>query len=199
MTIRSTLILTAAVTGLLAACGPAASNDAPTTPAPLAPASDVASVVSEPSPAPVQAVSAPKPTDGMDWYTRASMDEGRSTMRLAYEMPDSDDQPMGIDCLRGSGTLNVDHQTHTTGIRTLTLASEGVRRTYPVNAEFQEEMNGDYLTVDIPGTDPVLTAFRRTGWLKLTVDGRTHDLAAHYDSGARQRIDDFFSFCLTQE
>ena len=199
MTIRSTLILTAAITGLLAACGPAASNDAPTTPAPVAPASDAASVASEPSPAPAQAVTAPSPTEGLDWYTRANMDDGQSTMRLAYEMPNSDDQPMGINCLRGSGILSVDHQSHETGNETLTLSSHGATRTYPAKTTFYEEMNGDYLTVDIPGTDPVLAAFRQTGWLKLTVGERTYDLAAHPDSGAGQRIDDFFSFCMTQE
>ena len=199
MTIRSNLILTAAVTGLLAACGPAASNDAPTTPAPVAPASDTTAIASGASPAAAQAASAPTPTEGMDWYTRANMDDGQSKMRLAYEMPNTDDQPMGISCLRGSGTLSVDHQSHATGIETLTLASQGGTRTYPVKGEFQEEMNGDYLTVDIPGTDPILTAFRQTGWLRLTVNGATHDLAAHPNSGARQRIDDFFSFCMTRE
>ena len=199
MTIRSPLLLAAAVAGLLAACGPAASDDAPVTPAPVAPASDAALVASEPSPAPVQTAPAPRPQEGMDWYTRASMDEGQSRMRLAYEMPGTDDQPMGINCLRGSGVLTIDHQTHTTGNRTLTLSSQGGTRTYPVRATFYEEMNGDELAVDIPGTDPILTGFRQTGWLRLTVNDHTQDLAAHPDSGALQRIDDFFSFCMTRE
>ena len=199
MTIRSPLLLAAAVAGLLAACGPAASDDAPVTPAPVAPASDVASAPPEPSPAPVQTAPAPRPQEGMDWYTRASMDEGQSRMRLAYEMPGTDDQPMGINCLRGSGVLTIDHQTHTTGNRTLTLSSQGGTRTYPVRATFYEEMNGDELAVDIPGTDPILASFRRTGWLRLTVGERTYDLAAHPASGALQRIDDFFSFCMTRE
>lgn len=199
MTIRSTLILAAAVTALLAACGPAASNDAPATPAPVTPASDTVAVTSQPAPAPVQAVVAPSPTEGLDWYTRANMDDGQSRMRLAYEMPGTDDQPMGINCLRGSGLLTIDHQTHTTGNRTLTLSSQGGTRTYPVRATFYEEMNGDELAVDIPGTDPVLAGFRQTGWLRLTVSDHTQDLAAHPDSGALQRIDDFFSFCMTRE
>ncbi len=199
MTIRSPLLLAAAVAGLLAACGPAAGDDAPVTPALVAPASDVESVPPEPSPAPVQTVPAPRPQEGMDWYTRASMDEGQSRMRLAYEMPGTDDQPMGINCLRGSGVLTIDHQTHTTGNRTLTLSSQGGTRTYPVRATFYEEMNGDELAVDIPGTDPILTGFRQTGWLRLTVNDHTQDLAAHPDSGALQRIDDFFSFCMTRE
>lgn len=199
MTIRSPVLLVAAVAGLLAACGPAASDDAPVTPAPVAPASDVASVSLEPSPAPVQTAPAPRPQEGMDWYTRASMDNGQSRMRLAYEMPGTDDQPMGINCLRGSGVLTIDHQTHTTGNRTLTLSSQGGTRTYPVRATFYEEMNGDELAVDIPGTDPILAAFRQTGWMRLTVNGQTQDLAAHPDSGALRRIDDFFSFCMTRE
>lgn len=199
MTIRSPLLLAAAVAGLLAACGPAASDDAPVTPAPVAPASDAALVASEPSPAPVQTAPAPRPQEGMDWYTRANMDEGQSRMRLAYEMPGTDDQPMGINCLRGSGVLTIDHQTHTTGNRTLTLSSQGGTRNYPVRATFYEEMNGDALAVDIPGTDPILTGFRQTGWLRLTVNDHTQDLAAHPDSGALQRIDDFFSFCMTRE
>ncbi|MGV9008839.1 hypothetical protein [Brevundimonas sp.] len=199
MTTRSPLILAAAVAGLLAACGPAASNDAPATPAPVAPASDAASVASEIIPAPVQAAPAPSPQEGMDWYTRASMDDGQSKMRLAYEMPDSDDQPMGINCLRGSGILSIDHQSHQTGNETLTLSSQGGTRTYPAKTTFYEEMNGDYLTADIPGTDPILAAFRQTGWLRLTIGERTYDLAAHPDSGALQRIDDFFSFCMTRE
>ena len=199
MSVRSLLFLTAAVTGLLAACGPAASSDAPVTPAPVTPANDLASVASEPSPAPVQATPAPRPAEGMDWYTRDNSDDGLSRMRLAYEMPGTDDQPMGIACLQGSGILTVDHQTHTTGVRTLTLSSQGGTRTYPVRATFYEEMNGDGLAVDIPGTDPILAAFRQTGWLRLTVNGQTQDLAGHPDSGALQRIDGFFSFCMTRE
>lgn len=199
MTIRSPLLLGAAVAGLLAACGPAASDDAPLTPAPVASAGNAPSVSSEPSPPRVQTAPVPRPLEGMDWYSRASMDEGQSTMRLAYEMPGTDDQPMGINCLRGSGVLTIDHQTHTTGNRNLTLSSQGGTRTYPVRATFYEEMNGDELAVDIPGTDPILASFRRTGWLRLTVGERTYDLAAHPASGALQRIDDFFSFCMTRE
>jgi hypothetical protein len=199
MTIRSPLLLAAAVAGVLAACGPAASDDAPVTPTPVALARDAASVASEFSPAPVQTVPAPMPSQGMDWYTRDNSDEGMSRMRLAYELPNSGNQPLGINCLRGSGILNVGHQSHATGNETLTLSSQGGTRTYPAETTFYEEMNGDYLTVDIPGTDPILAAFRQTGWLRMTVGERTYDLAAHPDSGALQRIDEFFSFCMTRE
>lgn len=198
MTTRSALILAAAVTGLLAACGPAASDDAPPAPTSVT-STSAATTAFNPEGTSVQTAPAPRPNEGFDWYTRANMDRGQSTMRLAYEVPDSGDQPMGINCLRGSGTLKLDHQSASTGVSSIVLSSEGVTRTYPVSAVFQEEMGGDFLTFDLPGTDPVLTAFRRTGWLTMTVGDHTQNLVAQPDSGSRQRIDDFFSYCLTQE
>lgn len=127
------------------------------------------------------------------------MDGGQPTMRLAFEAPDTDHQPLGLDCLKGSGVVSVDHQSSGTGLTSLSLASDEVSRAYPVKAEAEEMGGGEFLTADIPADDPVLIAFRRTGWLTLTVDGRSRGLASHPDGGGKGRIEDFFAFCSAEE
>lgn len=195
MTARSPLILAAAFTGLLAACGPAASNDAPSTSAPVAPAADASMPASPNAPSP-QAMSAPRPTAGYDWDTRAT-DEGRSrSMTLAYEVPETDDQPMNLICEEGGARIFAGTQTADTNLRSITLASAGVSQTYPVKEAVAEEMNGGvYVTVELAGNDPTLNAFRDSGWLRLTVNGQTTDMSAQPNSDARQKIATFMAFC----
>lgn len=142
---------------------------------------------------------APAPTPSLDWHTRADMEGGQPTMRLAFEMPDTDHQPLAMDCLRGSGTVTVDHQSSSTGLNEITLTSDGVTRTYAAKGEPDEMTGGDYLTAEISANDPVMAAFRRTGWLSYAIGGETGGLASQANSGAAGRIDDFFAFCSVQE
>ncbi len=195
MTARSPLILAAAFTGLLAACGPAASNDAPSASAPVAPAADASMPASPNAPSP-QAMSAPRPTPGYDWDTRVT-DEGRSrSMTLAYEVPETDDQPLNLTCEEGGARIFAGTQTADTNLRSITLTSAGVSQTYPVKEAVADELNGGvYVTVELAGDDPTLTAFRDSGWLRLTVNGQTTDMAAQPNSDARQKIATFMAFC----
>lgn len=196
MTTRSPLILASAIVGLLAACGPAASDDAVGTPAPAITAAEAAPSIPSESAPQNQAASAPRPTEGYDWDTRLT-DEGRSrSMVLAYEVPETDDQPLNLTCEEGGRRIFAGTQTANTNLRSITLASEGVMENYSVKEAVAEEMNGGvYATVELAGDDPTLAAFRDSGWLRMTVDGQTTDMAAQPNSDARQKIAAFIAFC----
>jgi hypothetical protein len=117
-------------------------------------------------------------------------------MVLAYEVPNTDDQPLNLSCEETGRRIFAGTQTSGTDVRTVTLASEGITRTYPVKDAVADELGGgQYVTVELAGNDPTLEAFRDSGWLRMTVEGRTIDMAAHPDSGARTRIVSFMAFC----
>lgn len=186
----------------VAAAGLAACS-APTDGKAEAPAPSVEAAASVPAaeppaaPAAPQQVRAPRPNDGYDWYTRLDDSERTRSMVLAYEVPDTDDQPLGLSCEEGGGRIFASLQSSTVGVRSITLASTNGSRVYRVKTAHAEEevMPGEYLTIEIPGDDPTLAAFRQSGWMQLTYDGHTTNLAAHPDSGARQRIVEFMTFC----
>ena len=195
MTARSPLILAAAVTGLLAACGPAASDDAPSTAAPIAPAAKAPTPASPDTPS-SQAMSAPRPTAGYDWDTRLNDEERSRSMVLAYEVPETDDQPMNLTCEEGSRRIFAGTRTSNTDLSSITLASTGVSRAYPIKEAVADELDGgEYVTVELAGDDATLAAFRDSGWLRLTVDDNTTDMAAQPNSEARQKIATFMAFC----
>ncbi|PZO01841.1 MAG: hypothetical protein DCF29_14610 [Alphaproteobacteria bacterium] len=196
MTIRSTLILTAAVAGLLAACGPAASNDAPATPAPVAPAAAEPTSTDSSSAVQAQTTAAPSPTEGYDWDSRLN-DEGRSrSMVLAYEVPNTDDQPLNLSCEEGGRRIFAGTQTANVDLGSISLASTNGSRSHPVKEAVADELGGgEYVTVQLAGDDPTLVAFRESGWMRLTVDGRTTDMAAQPASDARRKIAAFMAFC----
>lgn len=196
MTRFSMLTALALAAASLAACG---SRSPEKTDAP--PAAEAAAPAPPAAPAPsVQPAAAqtpaPRPNPAYDWYTRTDDSERTRSMVLAYEVPDTDDQPLGLSCEEGGGRIFASLQTGSVGLRAITLASDGAGRAYPIKtAQADEMMGGEFLTVELPGDDATLAAFRRSGWMRLTVDGHTIDMAAHADSGARERIAAFMAFC----
>lgn len=199
MTMRSSLTLAACVAGLLAACGPVASNDAPDRPTPTAPvaeAVEAAPVETAADALPPQTASRPLPHADYDWDTRLNAEGRERSMVLAYEVPDTDDQPLNLSCEETGRRIFAGTQTSGTDVRTVTLASEGISRTYPVKEAVADELGGgQYVTVELAGNDPTLEAFRDSGWLRMTVEGRTTDMVAHPNSGARTKIISFMAFC----
>src|SRR5690606_14254707 len=91
-------IVALAATALLAACGPApASSDAPGEAAPPATESLADAVAVTPATAAVQ-TAAPAPQAAYDWYSRINDEERSRSMVLAYEVPETDDQPLNLSC-----------------------------------------------------------------------------------------------------
>lgn len=199
MSMRSSLTLAACVAGLLAACGPAASSDAPTTPAPVepvAPAAEVAPAEAAIDTTTPQTASRPLPNEGYDWDIRLNAEGRERSMVLAYEVPNTDDQPLNLSCEETGRRIFAGTQTSGVDVRNVILASQGISRTYPVkSAEADELGGGQYVTLELAGNDPTLEAFRDSGWLRMTVEGRTIDMAAHPDSEGRAKIVSFMAFC----
>lgn len=199
MTTRPTLFLYAAVSGLLAACGPAASNDAPATPAPAGRAVDATPVATTSLTEPIQAETAPRPNEGYDWDSRLNDEAGNRSMVLAYEVSNTDAQPLNLSCKEGSRVISASTQTASVNVRSITLASAGVSRDYRVvQAGADEVGGGEYITVELASGDATLAAFQASGWMRLTVHGDTTDMAVQPGSGARQKIVAFMAFCNAQ-
>lgn len=188
----------AVLAGAAAACGQAPAAEQPPAEAVPTAATNAPEAAPAAPPASAQAaVAAPRPNNDYDWYTRLDDSERTRSMVLAYEVPDTDDQPLGLSCEEGGERIFASLQSSTVGVRSITLASTNGSRDYRVKTAHAEEevMPGEYLTIEIPGDDATLAAFRQSGWMTLTYAGHTTNMAAHPDSGARQRIVQFMDFC----
>lgn len=142
-----------------------------------------------------QTAPTPAPTEGYDWYSRLDDGERSLSMVLAYEMPDTDDQPLAFACEEGGRRVFAMHDSGLPDQTTLTLASADQTRTLPASAEHSELSGGDYLTTELASEDALLAAFRTTGAVTLTSGGEARVLAAHPGSGATERIAAFLDFC----
>lgn len=188
-------IIALAAAALLAACGPApASSDAPAEAAPPATESPVDAA----APAAMATVqtAAPAPQAAYDWYGRINDEERSRSMVLAYEVPETDDQPFNLSCEEGGERIFASVPGADPAVQSIRLESSAGSKTFPVKTSEEDELNGGrYLTVEIPGGDSVLAGFRQTGWLRVSAGAINHAMAAHGDRGAQQTIARFMAFC----
>lgn len=190
-------IVALALAALLTACGPApASSDAPSEATPPATESPVA-VDSGAAAAPTTVqTAAPAPQAAYDWYGRVNDEERSRSMVLAYEVPETDDQPFNLSCEEGGERIFAGVPGADPAVRSIRLESSAGSKTFPVKTSEADELNGGrYLTVEIPGGDSVLADFRQSGWLRVTAGAINHTMAAHPDRGASQSIARFMAFC----
>lgn len=136
-----------------------------------------------PSPAPP-----PAPVAGYDWIARVEPD-GAS---LAYGLAESDDVPLMLACAPGERRVEI---TRPAGAAapSLTLSAGEATLTVPVGNEPSQLHDGVFLVGQASTAEPMLQAFRRTGWLWLHEDGGRHGLAGH--PGALPGIERFFQAC----
>lgn len=190
-------IIALAAAALLAACGPApASSDAPGEATPPATESPVAADAGEPAAPTAVQTAAPAPQAAYDWYGRINDEERSRSMVLAYEVPETDDQPFNLSCEEGGERIFAGVPGADPAVQSIRLESSAGSKTFPVKTSEADELNGGrYLTVEIPGGDSVLAGFRQTGWLRVTAGAINHAMAAHGDRGAPQTITRFMAFC----
>lgn len=189
-------IVALAAAALLVACGPApASSDAPGEAAPPATESPADADAAPPAAATVQ-TAAPAPQAAYDWYSRINDEERSRSMVLAYEVPETDDQPFNLTCEEGGERIFAGVPGADPAVQSIRLESSTGSKTFPVKTSEADELNGGrYLTVEIPGGDTVLEGFRQTGWLRVTAGAINHAMTAHPDRGAPQSIARFMAFC----
>lgn len=190
-------IVALAAAALLVACGPApASSDAPNEAAPPATESPADADAAPPATAANVQTAAPAPQAAYDWHSRINDEERSRSMVLAYEVPETDDQPFNLSCEEGGERIFAGVPGGDPAVQSIRLDSSTGSKTFPVKTSEADELNGGrYLTVEIPGGDAVLEGFRQTGWLRVTAGAINHAMAAHPDRGAPQSITRFMAFC----
>ena len=114
------------------------------------------------------AADAPAVHDGYDWTMRVDDEERAQSAVLAYEVADTDDQPLALELASGGARLSLKGTTDA------------------------EEMPY-FSSEEIAGESPLIRAFAANGWLRLTASGETTDMAA--TGKGRDAIARFVRFC----
>ena len=137
----------------------------------------------------------PEPTEGYEWAMRIDESERNRPAVLAYEVPETDDQPLSFTCEAGGrrifagiigGPANLNRITLTTGDQTLRLSGRTEATEIPEMPSFTSQ--------EIASDSPFMRAFTQNGWLRLTADGRTTDMASADTKGALA-IANFIAHC----
>ncbi|AGH47748.1 MAG: hypothetical protein QHC40_15400 [Sphingobium sp.] len=145
-------------------------------------------------PMPRDVTDKPSPTPGYDWHLRIDESIRTRPATLAYEVSDTDRQPLTITCEEGSsrlfaeisgGPADLAKLTLTSGDQTLQLKGETRPTEIPEMPHFVSE--------EIAGDAPLVTAFAANGWLRMTAKDMTTDMAAS-PKGAKA-VADFVKHC----
>lgn len=158
-----------------AACGAAEDNAVaqPTTEAASSPSAKQAA-----SPAAPRA-SKPAQTPGFDWQLRINEEERTRPAILAYEVSNTDDQPLNFSCEEGGsrvfagingGPADLNALTLVSGDQTLRLKGKTEQTELPEMPHFTSS--------EIAGNAPFLQTFASKGWLTATIGNRVVDMAA---------------------
>lgn len=145
-------------------------------------------------PTPRDVTGKPSPTPGYDWHLRIDESIRTRPATLAYEVSDTDRQPLTITCEEGSSRLFAEISGGPADLATLTLTSgeqslqlKGVTRATEI-----PEMS-HFTSEELTGDAPLVTAFAANGWLRMTAKGTTTDMAASPKGG--KAIADFVKHC----
>lgn len=125
---------------------------------------------------------------GYDWFYNADAGEAR----LAYGLAESDDVPLGLSCVEGSGRLELS-ATAPTGASEIHIESGGQTQRFPAKSEPSEIHEGVFLTADVDADAAVFQQFRRTGWLTLVQGSGRRALSPQ--PGSVGSIERFFGKC----
>lgn len=147
-----------------------------------------ASVEPSAPPTPVVTAAAPAPIPGYDWFL--SEDEG--TARLAYGIEASDELKLGLDCIVGTGKVDL-VALGKTGSSQIQLESGGETERFDAEGEPSELHDGDLLIATADLDTPVLQRFRSLGWIAQWVDGERTAYAPQ--PGSEVNVERFFAFC----
>ncbi|MFC5342763.1 hypothetical protein ACETK8_06405 [Brevundimonas staleyi] len=144
--------------------------------------------VETPEPVATAAASAPAPVPGYDWHYTPEA----GAARLAYGVEESDDLRLGLDCMAGTGKIELTVLAGT-GQREIQLESGGETERYRAEGEPSELHDGDILTATAASREPVMQRFRRLGWIAQWIDGEREVYAPH--PGSENGVERFFALC----
>lgn len=137
------------------------------------------------------AASAPAVNDGYDWTMRVNDEERTRSAILAYEVADTDDQPLALSCEEGGNRIFASITGGDPELTTIELVSGDARLKLDGTTETEEMPY--FSSEEIAGGSPLIGAFATNGWLRLIASGETIDMAA--TAKGREAITDFVHFC----
>lgn len=136
------------------------------------------------------AIPDPRPVAGLDWILDAEEDSAE----LVYGAPMSDDYRLGVEC-RGGGDpkLGLTRYAPRGTKAEIVLSAGGVTQSYAALSEPEPMSGGVMLTSRLAEkSDPVIRAFRETGFLAVIDGDRATVLAPQPGTTA---VADFFTWC----
>ena len=137
------------------------------------------------------AAGAPAVNDGYDWTMRVNDEERVQSAILAYEVVDTDDQPLNFTCEEGGDRVFAGISGGAPDLTAIELAS-GDQRVRLTGTTDADELP-TFTAQEMPATSPVFRAFAANAWLRMTADGPATDMAA--TPGGKQAIARFAAFC----
>lgn len=134
---------------------------------------------------------APAVNDGYDWVMRVNDEERSQSAILAYEVADTDDQPLNFSCEEGGNRIFAGISGNSPDLTVINLASgdQKLRLTGTTEAEDIPYFSSE----EIAGGSPFIRAFAANGWLRMTANGATTDMAG--TASGKQAIARFVKFC----
>lgn len=135
---------------------------------------------------------APKPTEGYDWAMRVDEDDRTGPAILAYEVADTDDQPLNFACEQGGGRIFAEVDEADGDLSEITLQTGD--QTLHVSGKTERAETPLFRSEEIAGNSAFIEAFAANGWLRMSMGGHTTEMAAASPKGARA-IADFAKHC----
>ncbi|HEY0595377.1 hypothetical protein [Sphingopyxis sp.] len=137
------------------------------------------------------AAGAPAVNDGYDWTMRVDDEDRVQSAILAYEVADTDDQPLNFTCEEGGDRVFAGISGGSPDLTAIELAS-GDQRVRLTGTTDADELP-TFTAQEIPATSPLFRTFAANGWLRMTADGTVTDMAA--TATGKQAIARFAAFC----
>jgi hypothetical protein len=117
----------------------------------------------------------PNPTSGYDWAIRID-EEGRTRPAiLAFEVADTDDQPLNFSCEEGSGRIFAGIAGVPDDLTEITLVSGN--QTLQLAGKTDQDEMPSFTSNGIAGDSSFIEAFATNGWLRMTAGGHETDMA----------------------
>jgi len=137
------------------------------------------------------AAGAPAVNDGYDWAMRVNDEERSQSAILAYEVTDTDDQPLAFTCEEGGNRIFASIAGGSPDLSAIELASgDQILR---LKGTTDADEIPYFTSEEIAGGSPFIRAFAANGWLRMTADGAATDMAG--TATGKQAITRFVAFC----
>lgn len=147
-------------------------------------------------PAPVTAervIPAPAVNDGYDWAIRIDEESRVKSAILAYEVTDTDDQPLNFSCEEGGNRIFAGISGGEPDVKEIALASGTQTLRVSGTTEAPEDEPPHFTSKEIAGDSPFMRAFAAGGWLRMTVKGQATGMTG--TAAGKQAIKRFVEFC----